>query len=212
MRAMAVWVALASLLVPGSLSGQSPDLVARLDPQLLESVRPILEAARQDSLPVATLESKILEGVAKGVPAPRIREVSFRLADELRSARALLRASMPTVPLAGGEISAAAMAIRHGVPADRLVELWQTEPGGRSLEIPVVVVAELVRRGISADASIALMTHAMEAGTPMNRAAQIPAKLDLMLPSAGAPQAALLEALRSLGIPIPPWAGRRPGG
>lgn len=211
MRSLAVWVTVAGVLAPGPLHGQTRDLAARLDPELLRAVQPILESAREDSLPLAALESKVLEGAAKGVPIEQIRAAALRLASELRYARGVLRAGLPEVALAEGEITATALAIRQGVPPEELLGLWQAGGEHGSLEIPLVVVGELVRRGIPSDASVRLMIHAIESGTPLNTAAQIPSKLDFHLPGATGPQAALHQAFRSLGIPLPPRGGR-PGG
>lgn len=209
-RLPSILVVLALGTVP-PLAGQDASLESRLPPEVLTAVQPVLDAARRDSLPLAPLESKILEGIAKGVPAERIAPVTERLALELRNARSLLRQELPATPLAGGEVSGAALAMRQGVPPGQLARLWENRPA-QSLEIPLAVVGELARRGIPAEEAVEVMRVALEAGTPMSAAAQLPSRMDLTLSGAPAPQAALLEALRNLGIPIPPHAGGgRPG-
>lgn len=206
---LAVFGVLLGVVTPGA--AQESALQDRVPADVLATVRPLLEGARRDSLPVGALESKVLEGVAKGVDAARIGAAVRTLAQELRTARVLLRTALPEAPLADGEVSSAALAIRQGVAGERLVTLWEHRPPSGSLEIPLAVTGELARRGIDPDAAVDLMGHILETGTPLGRAAQIPNRLDLHLPGAGAPQAALLEALRSLGIPDPPGRGP-PGG
>lgn len=211
MRRGILWLAVLFLVGTIPAAGQDTDLESRLPPEVLSAVQPILDAARRDSLPLAPLESKILEGVAKGVPAQRIVPVTQRLADELRTTRGLLREALPSAALAGGEVSGAALAMRQGVPPGQLARLWENRPA-HSLEIPLAVVGELARRGIPAEEAVEVMRHALQTGASMSAAAQLPSRMDLSMTGAPAPQAALLEALRTLGIPIPPHAGGgRPG-
>ncbi len=195
----------------GGAAGQEWDAAAHLDPQILAALRPVLNAAVRDSLPLAALESKILEGVAKGIEVDRIREVAMGLANELHAARSGLRNAFPDAPLAGTEVSAAALAMRHGVPLESLLALWEARPPSGSLEIPLVVVGELARRGGPVDMAVETMTNILGSPVPLDLAAQIPARMDQILPTTGTPAAALVEALRSLRIPPAP-PGRRPGG
>lgn len=195
----------------GGAAGQEWDAAAHLDPQILAALRTVLDAAVRDSLPLAPLESKILEGVAKGIEVDRIREVAMSLAEELRAARWGLRNVLPDAPLADTEVSAAALAIRHGVPVEGLLALWEARPPSGSLEIPLVVVGELARRGVPVDMAVETMTNILGSPVPLDLAAQIPARMDQILPTTGTPAAALVEALRSLRIPPAP-PGRRPGG
>lgn len=206
------WLAmvLVAVGVPGPVDGQDPELLSRLDAPTAAVVAPILEAARGDSLPMDALQSKVLEGVAKRVPPEQIGRVVAELAGELRGARAALREQMPSVTFTDGEIVAAARAVRQGVTIEALDDLWAARPGDGSLEVPVTVLSELVRRGIPVDEAAALMSYVVRTEVPLNLAAQIPGKVDVALGSAANPVAALTEALRVLNIPNPP--GRRPGG
>lgn len=207
----ALFVVLGALGLPGHAEAQELGLDARVSAEVMAAVAGTLEAARRDSLPIASLESKVLEGVAKGVSADRIGVAVSALAGELRTARAALRAALPDAALADGEVASTALAVRHGVPADRLVTLWEHRGERGSLEIPFAVTGELTRRGIEPGAAVEFMSHILESRTSLGVAAQIPARLDFYLPEEAAPRAALLAALRSLGIPDPPRPGR-PGG
>ena len=197
-----------ALLLCGEVVAQTPDLAARVDAETLAVVQPILAAAARDSLPVRALESKVLEGIAKDVPGSQIGRVVAELADELRRARVGLRRQLPTTPLTDGEIVAAAAAGRNGVTADLVAELWDARPSGTSVEVPVTVLAELVRRGVSAEEATLLMTHVVRTSVPLHLALQIPGKLDVGLATGAAPDVALIDALRVLNIPRPP--GGRP--
>jgi hypothetical protein len=216
-----VLLVLASLLAhPAPTSGQAPDagLEGRVDTRTLTLVRPALEAAMRDSLPVGALRAKVLEGSAKNRPPELIARVTHQLVDELRATRTELRGALPDVSISGEELVAASLARQQGVPLGAVVELWSSRPRGASLQIPVTVLTELVRRGVPADGASALMRHVLSTGVPLERAAQIPGRFDGAGPGVAAPQA-LERALRELDIPGPPSGppagpppGRGPGG
>jgi len=197
-------VAALALLVPAALAAQSPELRARADAATLAIVAPLLEAAARDSLPLRALESKVLEGVAKGVPADRIGAVVSGLAQELGEARAALREQLPGVRLDDGEIVAVATAARQGVGYEVSRALWASRTGDASLEVPVTVLGELVRRGVPVDRAAEVMTLVVGTAVPLPVAAQIPGKVDGAVGAGATPGAALASALRALNIPNPP--------
>lgn len=204
-------VALAALvLLPLGARGQDP-AASRVDPAVWTVVEPILAAAVRDSLPVEALRSKALEGAAKRVAPERIRGVVQGLADEFRTARSALRAATPAMPLADGEVVAAAMAVRQGIPMAAVLRVWEARPpeGGESLEVPLVVMAEIVRRGVAVPEAEALMGHVVATGVPMQVAAQLPGRMDGMLASGTPPGQAVAAAARALKIPRPPGRGPR---
>ena len=208
---------LATVMSSQPLAGQDPDLAGRVDAETLELVTPALEGAARDSLPVQALRAKVLEGAAKGRPPEIIAQVVRRLADELRSTRSALRASLPDAAIGGEELVAAALARQQGVPLESMVELWSARPAGTRLEIPVTVMAELVRRGVPASGASALMRHVLSSGVPLERAAQIPGRFDGVSRPGAAPPEILERVLRDLNIPGPPDGvgpppGRGPGG
>lgn len=203
-------LAICCLHLPSPASAQDPDFASRLDAETLSVVRPILEEAARDSLPMQALQDKVLEGVAKRVPGPAIGRALADLAAEFRTARTGLKERMASVELRDGEVVAAAMAVRQGVSFDMLQDIWASRPEGAALEVPVTVLAELVRRGVPVEEAAEIMTHVVQTGVPLHLAAQIPGKFDGALGSGLSGVAALTEALRVLNIPNPP--GRRPGG
>ncbi len=209
-----------ALALPAQLAAQSAELRARVDAQTLALVSPLLENAVRDSLPVRALESKILEGVTKGVPAERIGGVVAQLANEFRSARSALREGLPSAAIHPGEIVAVATAARLGVGAEVSRELWTSRRGAVSLEVPITVLGELVRRGVPVTQAADVMAHIVSSSVPLPVAAQIPGKIDGAVGAGTSPGAALGEALRALHIPDPPGQavgrgqgrGRGPGG
>ena len=201
----------ASVLVVTPAAGQGTALSSRVDATTLREVQPVLEAAGRDSLPMAALESKVLEGVAKNVPPQQIGAVVRALAEEMRVARLTLRDVLTSRPIADGEIVAAAMARRQGIGAETLRALSMAGPEGGSLEIPMTVLGELVRRGVPTDEAASAMSQLMRAGVPMHVAAQIPGRVDGGMSSGAPPGRALADALRNLNIPNPPGPAVNPG-
>lgn len=210
-------LALAGLAVvlPGvarPVYAQEPDFEQRVDARTLAVVRPILQQAERDALPVDALRAKVLEGIAKRVPSERIGQVVADLATDFRGVRSGLAERMPAVTLTDPEIVAAAMATRQGVPLDALARVWRSREGAASLAVPITVLGELVRRGVPVPDAAGVMGHVVRSHVPMGVAAQIPGKFDAAQGQGGPPGAALGRALRQLHIPDPPGRGRGPGG
>lgn len=189
---------------------QRPPLESRLDAQTLAALRPMLEAARREGLPVRALEDKALEGAAKRVPPPRILAAVEQLAIELREVRTVLREAAPNAALADGEIVAAAVARREGAPAAELAALRRSAPPNASLEIPFALLGELVVRGIPADEARRVIEHMLAAGVSQEQFVLIPDRVDAALRVGAPPGAALGSALAGLGIPPPPAPGPVP--
>jgi len=192
-------------LVPiAALRGQQDVLRQRLDPAAYAAVRPIIDSARHDSLPVHALEAKALEGAAKRRPTDQIVTTMQRFADELREARTLLREALPTEPLADGEVVAAAEARRQGAPAEDIVAVRRSAPAGTPLEVPIALLGELVRRQIPPPDARQLIEHLVVTAVPQERMIEILQRVDVALRVGAPPVRALGTALQSLGIPAPP--------
>lgn len=190
------------LAAPGATYAQGFD--ARIDAGTRAAVEPTLAAAARDSLPLAALQSKVLEGVAKAVAPAQIGRVVADLAMELRAARSTIREVAPERPITDGEVVAVALAVRQGVGADAVRALWAARADGGSMEIPVTVLSELVRRGVPVEDAAEVVGHVIRTGVPLNVAAQLPGRLDRVLGGGVSPGAALGEAMRGLNIPQPP--------
>ncbi len=210
--AAAALVVVTSATGVSALAAQDPDLAGRVDATTLGLVTPVLADAARDSLPVQALRAKVLEGAAKGRPPALIADVVGRLADDLRATRADLRASLPGAVVGDQELVAASLARQQGVPMASVVELWSAKRPGTRLEIPMTVMAELVRRGVPAAGASALMRHVVSTGVPLDRAAQIPGRFDGMARPGNTPPEVLERVLRDLNIPGPPEGVGPPDG
>ena len=142
---LAVAALIALVAAPLSVHAQDDRLATRLDARTLAGLQPVMDSARGARLPTEPLVQKALEGAAKGAEGGRIVAAVRALAQRLGRARAALGQTSTEAELVSG-----AAALQAGVAADRLAELRSARPGG-SLVLPLVVIADLVARGVPAD-------------------------------------------------------------
>lgn len=102
----------------------------------------LLAEATSAGLPVHQLQSKIREGVARGVPAERIVAVVRANVTALHESRQAIGAASTA-----DEIEAGAAALRAGVPRDALVRVRQHRPRG-DVTTTLAVWTDLVTRGV----------------------------------------------------------------
>jgi hypothetical protein len=136
----APWLALTAQELPASLSPATRQAIVQLGDSL-----------RGAKLPADPLYSKAAEGVLKGADETRILAAVRTLARELGEARDALGASSDDAELVAG-----ASALHAGVPAAALRRLREASRGdGRSasLATPLVVLADLLLRGVPAPAA-----------------------------------------------------------
>ena len=140
-------LALAGLLtaLPAGLRAQDRRLAERLDPVTANRVQHLVDSARAGSLPTEPLVQKALEGSTMGASGDRIRAAVEALLGQLGRARDALggRASE-------GELTAAAGALRAGLPAGSLRQLHDIR-SGQSLVVPISVLTDLVAEGVPAE-------------------------------------------------------------
>lgn len=129
---------------------QDPRLVPLLDDSTRARVEAVVDSARRAQLPVEPLIDKALEGARKRAPAPRIVAAVTALSDRLRVARAALGGN------AESDLIAGAVALQASVGPHALADLREARPG-RPLAVPLVVLSDLVTRGVPADTAIALV-------------------------------------------------------
>lgn len=130
---------------------QDARLVAQLDAVTQARVSAVIERARAASLPVEPLVDKALEGARKHAPPARIVEAVTSLAARLDSGRVALGTGSTEA-----ELVAAASALQAGVGTPVLAQLRQ-ERAGKSLAVPLVVLGDLVTRGVPHDTASALI-------------------------------------------------------
>jgi hypothetical protein len=112
-----------------------------------------IKDARARGLPARTLEQRALELSAKGVAPDRVARAIDEQAERLDSAQRILTAR-GRGKAAGEEIDAAATALRKGLASAALGDLAQVAPLGRSLAVPLFVIASLIDRGLPADTAL----------------------------------------------------------
>ncbi len=155
------WCAAAMLFSASVASAQTTPisrLNTALDAPTRTAVLAIIDSARVDGLPADVLVNKALEGAGKRAAGPRIVTAVHRLAGELRRSRdALGRASRDA------EITAGAHAMHAGVTADELTRL-RGAAVGRRLTTPLMVLTDLVTRGVPAETAAAAVVTLERAG------------------------------------------------
>ena len=144
-------LALAIIAPATRAAAQDARLVAQLDAATQQRVSAVIERARAASLPIEPLVDKALEGARKRAPAPRIVEAVTSLAARLDSSRVALG-----IASTEAELVAAAAALQAGVGPHVLTQLRQ-ERAGKSLAVPLVVLGDLVTRGVPHDTASALI-------------------------------------------------------
>ena len=160
--AILVLVLAASLGHPVASAGQDARLKARLDPVTAASVSTCADSARQEYLPAEALVQRALEGATKGADGPRIVRATQALLTRLRAARLTLgrRATAE-------ELVAAASALQVGVAPATLNEMKQAREG--SLTVPLVVLADLVGRGVEVETAATTILFLARAGVEDDR-------------------------------------------
>jgi hypothetical protein len=142
-----VLAAAASAWLAGHAWAADPRLAARLDAATAAEVQRLVDDAAAHGLPSAPLVSKALEGAAKHASSERIVAAVRAQSTAMSEARVALGDSSRAA-----EIVAGAGALLAGVPRDSLVRLRAVRPG-RPLEVPLVVLADLVTRSVPAGAA-----------------------------------------------------------
>ena len=135
---------------------------AGLDSATSAAIAPIIEQARSANLPLEPLYAKAREGQVQGVPAARIEVAVRAIAGRLQTANEALapNASEP-------ELSAAADAIKHGVPAETLRLMRKAGRDG-SLAVPIGVLTQLIVRGIPVEQASVKIVDLLQRGAVSN--------------------------------------------
>ena len=150
------YILLVTALLPAGLVGQedpSERLAEVLPDDVVEQVMAQVEAAHAQALPGEAVANLALEGVAKGRSGEEVLSAVEALVGELAAARNALAASGRTPET--GEVEAAAAAMRMGLDGTAISELAGSQPSGRSLAVPMLVMGSLAERGLPADEALA---------------------------------------------------------
>jgi hypothetical protein len=140
----------------------SADLPARLQPASRAAIVRLADSLAAERLPTAPVYDKAAEGALKGADDKRIIAAVRGLAQRLRDARTLLGQSA-----SDAELSACASALYAGVEPARirgLVGVRNERASGRTLEVSLVVLANLVADGVPASVAAESLTALLANG------------------------------------------------
>lgn len=159
-----VYILLMAALLPAGLSAQE-DPIERLSEVLpadvAEQVIAVVEDARNQALPDQAVANLALEGVAKGRSAEEVLGAVEGLVGDLSAAQDAIQAADRAPET--GEVEAATAAMRMGVDGDAISEFAQSQPSGRSLAVPMLVLGSLTERGLPSDEALAQVAARLEA-------------------------------------------------
>jgi hypothetical protein len=196
---IALALALASSARAGDAASDQARLEARLGPDVGRQVGALVDDARAAGLPTDPLIARAFEGASRGADAAGIVNGVRRQSGAQLAARGALGAgSQPD------EIVAGASALLAGVPADSLARLRLARPGG-NLVIPLVVLCDLVARGVPADAASVAVVTAARAGATDGALLRIRERIHSGIENGGAPAGTAGDVVRQ-------WLHESPGG
>lgn len=133
---------------------QDARLVGRLAPPTLAAITGILDSARVAGVPTEPLVQRALEGASRNVPPERIVATVRAWSSRLKTARTALG------PSSDAELVAGASALYLGLAPARLERLrrtFQTVHGSRDLVLPLIVLADMIERGVPRDTAISVI-------------------------------------------------------
>lgn len=205
---------LVTLAVPAGVMAQTEpadQLLERLPPEMATRVAEIVANAGSRGLPEQPLANLALEGIAKGRSADEVlAAVQTMVGDMGRAADAIRAGGRPP---ADGDVEAAATAMRMGVDAASIREVARTQASGASLAVPMVVLGNLMERGLPSDAALARVNAGLGAARGMPEAGAMGGMPEGVGPGLGVgPGNGQLPGI-GLTVPVGPPEGRgkRPG-
>lgn len=133
-----------------------------LPADIVDQVIAQVEAARAQELPAQAMANIAMEGIAKGRSAEEVLGAVEQLGIDLSRAREALQNGDAGVE--GGNLEAATAAVRMGVDPEAVSALAQSQPLGRSLAVPLLVLGGLAERGLSSGDALAAVRARLEAG------------------------------------------------
>ncbi|MGE5801686.1 MAG: hypothetical protein ACM358_05475 [Gemmatimonadota bacterium] len=132
-------------------------LAERLDSATASALGRLIDSVSAQGVPREPLVAKALEGATKGARADVIVAAVQRLASSLAEARSMLGPAATR-----DELVAGASVLRAGVPGAGLREMRAARRG--PLTVPLVVLGDLLARGVPAGKGLTLMTAACRSG------------------------------------------------
>lgn len=189
-----------------SAFAQERDPLARLEPTVRYALEGLLDSAQLAGVPTAPLQSKALEGISKRIDGRRILTAVRNVFKSLREARAVLgpRAS-------SDELSAAAAALRVGITTTELAHLARSRHE-KQLTVPLVVLADLVTRGVPRDTASSTIFQLWQRGAADDDFLGLWRGVERDIVSGTDPGVALLNRAREIPSRGPPAVAPTPSG
>lgn len=146
--------------VGGAAVAQAPErpLAGKLDSATVRVIERLIDSVSALGVPAEPLVAKALEGATKRAPPERIVQTVRLLATSLAGARGALGSAARQ-----DELVAGANVLRAGIAPTGLRRLREARPQG-SLTVPLVVLADLLARGVPADQGLTLIAAACRRG------------------------------------------------
>ena len=207
MRSAGVFLLVTALVVTPRAHAEPVDearLRARLSPDVADRVLVVVRSAADQGLPTRGIVARALEGQSRHAPAAAILEAVSRQGAALAAARHALGSSARDV-----ELEAGAAALQGGVPEDSLTSLRRARPAG-SLVIPLVVLSDLVARGVPAPQASNTVAAATRAGAADPELLRMRERVNQRIIRGEPPPGATREGLRELLMRTAPDDRRPP--
>ncbi len=185
-------------------AAQDARLRGALDPETLARVTPLVDSARAESLPTDPLVGVALEGAQRRAASARIVSAVRDYLDALRGARGALGDGASTAEIVSG-----AGVLLAGVPSPQLKALRAARPN-RSLTMALVVLADLVARGVPRDTAGRAITAAVRANARDEDFTALRRFVEQDIVAGASPAAAAMLRVRNIngvsaefGVPLP---------
>lgn len=185
-------------------SAQDPRLATRFPPQTVAALETVLDSARTRALPTEPLIQRALEGAGRGTDPTRIVAGVRALTERLVRAREALGPRSTQT-----ELMAGASALYLGVEPSALSRIRLTESSG-DVTLPLVVLADIVERGVPRDTATRVIQSLTEARVPEESYQALRRSVLLDISAGSAPVASVTARARAIlherprmGIPKP---------
>lgn len=199
--AVAVVTILSVSFAPGDRAeAQDRRLVTRLDSTTATAVTRLVDSVRATGLPTEPLIGVALEGATRRASGDRIVAAVREYASALGAGRQALGASSQS-----DEIISAAGVIVAGVTPTAVGALRDARPTG-ALTVPLVVLADLVARGVPAESAAATLGEALRNGALDSELSEFRRRVERDILAGAKPATAMSLRTRDL-----PGGGRRGG-
>ena len=176
-------------------------------------VNRLADSSRARGLPTDPLFAKAAEGVLKGADSTHIVDAVRRLLAELDAARSSLGACAGS-----GELVAAASALHAGVTPSQLARVAVGGCGERRgnaakpdrLTMPLVVLADLVARRVSADVAVSSLETLLSRSAPDAEFASLRTAIERDIANGASPDAAMRTRSAAVARSLDTKGGVRP--